>query len=133
MLFWLFKTEPEDFSWNDMIKCQVTTWDNVRNYQAQNYMKKMKKGDLAFFYHTGKEKCIIGIIEIYKESYYNNDKFSVIDVKTYCELNRKIYLHEIKNNNSLQNMTILKQPRLSISPITQHEWEIILKISRTTL
>ncbi|UTO56706.1 EVE domain-containing protein [Neoehrlichia mikurensis] len=134
MFFWLLKTEPQDFSWSDMVKYQVTVWDNVKNYQAQNYMKKMKKGDLAFFYHTGKEKCIVGIVEIYKESYYNNDsRFSVIDIKIYCALNKKVYLHEIKSNQHLQNMTILKQSRLSVSPVTLNEWKVILETSGTTL
>lgn len=113
-----------------MEKEQVVEWDGVRNYQAQNYMKIMKVSDLAFFYHTGKEKAILGIVEVFKGYYHINDpKFGLVNVKFLKPLNNQVTLSNIKQNPLLKNMAILKQPRLSIAPVSEIEWNEIIRMS----
>lgn len=130
MHFWLLKSEPSEYSWKQMESDRIIPWDGVCNYQAQNYMKGMKVGDFAFFYHTGKEKAIVGVVEVFKEYYYaDNPKFGLVDVKFLKPLNNQVTLQKIKHNQLLRNMTILKQPRLSISPVSAIEWNEIIKIS----
>ncbi|GAT77790.1 hypothetical protein EHRUM2_10210 [Ehrlichia ruminantium] len=135
MSYWLLKTEPQDFSWNDMVRSNITVWGNVLNYQAQGYLKLMKFNDLAFFYHSGTEKSIIGIVSIYKEFYRlnENDKFGVVDVKIHTKLKKTVHLQDIKLETNLKNLIMLRQPRLSVSPITEKEWNSILEISETSL
>ena len=135
MSYWLLKTEPKDFSWDNMVQEEITSWDNILNNQAQGYLKLMKCNDLAFFYHTGKEKAIIGIISVYKEFYflYTNNKIGLVDVKVHKKLKKPVYLKDIKLNPKLKNMLILKQSRLSVSPVTKEEWNCILELSETIL
>ena len=132
MNFWLIKSEPETWSWDDQIKSITTEWDGVRNYQARNNLKKMKKGDLCFFYHSGKERRIMGIVSVTKESYPDpTDKKSVfvmVNVKKHKTLNNPINLSEIKKNKKLQHLSLIKQSRLSVMPIDSKSWSIILKI-----
>ncbi|MDR2831362.1 MAG: EVE domain-containing protein [Rickettsiales bacterium] len=130
MHFWLLKSEPSEYSWQKMEKEQVAQWDGVCNYQAQNYMKIMKLGDPAFFYHTGKEKAILGIVEVFKGYYHADDlKFGLVDVKFSKPLNNQVTLNDIKQNPLLKNMAILKQPRLSVSPVLEIEWNEIIRMS----
>ncbi len=130
MRLWLLKSEPSEYSWQKMEKERVVEWDGVRNYQAQNYMKIMKVSDLAFFYHTGKEKAILGIVEVFKEYYHVNDhKFGLVNVKFLKPLNNQVALNNIKQNPLLKNMAILKQPRLSIAPVSEIEWNEIISMS----
>ncbi len=130
MQLWLLKSEPSEYSWQKMEKEQVIEWDGVRNYQAQNYMKIMKVSDLAFFYHTGKEKAILGIVEVFKGYYHINDpKFGLVNVKFLEPLNNQVTLNNIKQNPLLKNMVILKQPRLSIAPVSEIEWNEIISMS----
>ena len=132
MNYWLIKSEPETWSWNDQIKAITTEWDGVRNYQARNNLKKMKKGDLCFFYHSGNERRIVGIVSVTKESYPDpTDKknvFVMVNVKKHKTLNNPINLSEIKNNKKLQHLSLIKQSRLSVMPIDSKSWSIILKI-----
>lgn len=130
MQFWLLKVEPSVYPWESIVKDGITSWDGVHNYQAQRYMKSMKIGDLAFFYHTEKEKAIVGIVKIHNEYYYSdNTKFGVVDVEYLKPLEKRITLEQIKHNANLQNMLILKQPRLSVSSVLQKEWDTILQMS----
>lgn len=130
MQFWLLKSEPSEYSWQKMEIEKVAMWDGVHNYQAQNYMKAMKIGDHAFFYHTGKEKAILGIVEIFKEYYHANDpKFGLVDVKFLKSLNQQVTLNDIKQNPLLKNMLILKQSRLSVSLLSEIEWNEIIRMS----
>ncbi|XGA08119.1 MAG: EVE domain-containing protein [Wolbachia endosymbiont of Xenopsylla cheopis] len=130
MQFWLLKVEPSVYPWENMIKDKITNWDGVHNHQAQKYMKSMKVDDLAFFYHTEKEKAIVGIVKIHNEYYCNdNTRFGVIDVEYFKPLEKRVTLEQIKQNTNLQNMLILKQPRLSVSSILQREWDTILQMS----
>lgn len=130
MQFWLLKSEPGEYSWQKMEAEKVAAWDGVQNYQAQNYMKTMKVGDNAFFYHTGKEKAIVGIVEIIKEYYQADDnKFGLVNVRFFKPLNKQVTLDTIKQNLLLKNMLILKQPRLSVSPLSVTEWNEIIRMS----
>ena len=132
MNYWLIKSEPETWSWDDQIKAITTEWDGVRNYQARNNLKKMKKGDLCFFYHSGNERRIVGIVSVTKESYPDpTDKknvFVMVNVKKHKTLNSPINLSEIKKNKKLQHLSLIKQSRLSVMPIDSKSWSIILKI-----
>ncbi|MGL9718009.1 MAG: EVE domain-containing protein [Wolbachia sp.] len=130
MQFWLLKSEPSEYSWQEMEKEKVAKWDGVCNYQAQGYMRAMKLGDSAFFCHTGKEKVIFGIIEVFKEyCRVNGSKFGLVDVKFSKPLSNQVTLSDIKRNPLLKNMAILKQPRLSVSPVSEAEWNEIIRMS----
>ena len=139
MNFWLFKSEPNTWSWDDQVKKGEVGehWDGVRNYQAANNMKKMKVGDLGFFYHSVKERRIIGIVKVIKEYYPDHtDKkniFGMVDLVAVKKLNEFVTLDQIKNTKELLNMPLVKQSRLSVSPISKAEWEIILKLGKTTI
>ena len=131
--YWLLKSEPSTWSWEDQVKADVEMWDGVRNYQARNNLMKMKKKDLCFFYHSVSEKLIIGIVEVVKEHYPDptdkTGKFVVTDVKTKRKLKRAVSLEEIKSIPKLSNMALIKQSRLSVMPLTKNEWDTIIKIS----
>ena len=131
--YWLLKSEPQTWSWDDQIREKTTMWDGVRNYQARNNLIKMKKGDLCFFYHSVSEKSIVGIVEVVKESYPdptdNSGKFVVVDVKTKSKIKQAISLEIIKKTAGLENIPLLKQSRLSVMPISNKEWGIIIKLS----
>ena len=131
--YWLLKTEPSTWSWEDQVKAGVEMWDGVRNYQARNYLMKMKKKDLCFFYHSVSEKLIIGIVEVVKEHYPDptdeTGRFVVINVKVKEKLKRAVSLEEIKSTPKLFNMALIKQSRLSVMPLTKYEWDTIIKIS----
>ena len=139
MNFWLFKSEPNTWSWDDQVKKGAVGehWDGVRNYQASNNMKKMKVGDLGFFYHSVKERRIIGIVKVIKEYYPDHtDKkniFGMVDLVAVKKLNEFVTLDQIKNTKELLNMPLVKQSRLSVSPISKAEWEIILELGKTTI
>ena len=131
--YWLLKSEPSTWSWEDQVKTGVEMWDGVRNYQARNNLMSMKKKDLCFFYHSVSEKLIIGIVEVVKEHYPDptdkTGKFVVTDVRAKRKLKRAVSLEEIKTIPQLSKIALIKQSRLSVMPLTKIEWDIILKIS----
>ena len=131
--FWLLKSEPSTWSWDDQVKSKIDMWDGVRNYQARNNLMKMKKKDLCFFYHSVFEKSIVGIVEVVKEYYLdptdNKKKFVAVDVKALKKLKNPVTLEEIKKNYKLKNIALIKQSRLSVMPLKKTEWNEILKIS----
>ena len=133
MNYWLLKSEPSTWSWEDQVKAGVEMWDGVRNYQARNNLRSMKKKDLCFFYHSVSEKSIIGIVEVVKEHYPDptdkTGRFVVTDVRTKKKLKKAVSLEEIKSNPKLSNMALIKQSRLSVMPLTKIEWGTIIKIS----
>tara|TARA_B100000401_G_scaffold196505_1_gene132510 strand:+ start:530 stop:970 length:441 start_codon:yes stop_codon:yes gene_type:complete len=133
MQYWLLKSEPNTWSWDDQISEGPSMWDGVRNYQARNNLKKMKKGDLCFFYHSVTEKSIVGIVEVVKEFYQDptdeSGKFVVVDVKAKNKLKKSVTLENIKLNKKLSNISLIKQSRLSVMPISKSEWLEIIKIS----
>ena len=134
MRYWLLKSEPNTWSWEDQIKEGASMWDGVRNYQARNNLKEMKKNDLCFFYHSVKEKSIIGIVKVVREHYPDptdeTGRFVVVDVKATVKLNKSVSLDQIKNMNSLKDIALIKQSRLSVMPLKKKEWEEILKLSK---
>ena len=131
--YWLLKSEPSTWSWDDQIKSGIDMWDGVRNYQARNNLMSMKKKDLCFFYHSVSEKLIIGIVEVIKEHYPDptdkTERFVVVDVKAKKKLKRPVSLDEIKSTPKLSNIALIKQSRLSVMPLTKNEWDTIIKIS----
>ena len=133
MKYWLLKSEPNTWSWDNQVKEGASMWDGVRNYQARNNLKKMKKGDKAFFYHSVSEKSVVGIVEVVKE-YYDDPtdetkRFVVVDVKAIKKLKNSVSLNEIKLNKKLRNIALIKQSRLSVMPITNLEWNEIINLS----
>jgi predicted RNA-binding protein with PUA-like domain len=133
MAYWLLKSEPFKYSWDQLVKDKRTHWDGVRNYAARNNLRAMKKGDLAFFYHSNEGVEIVGIVKICKEHYQDpttaETAWVVVDVSPVKKLKRTIPLSEIKTEKKLQNMALLKQSRLSVQPVTAEEWEIILQLA----
>ena len=136
MQHWLLKTEPEDWSWEDQLnsKNQIAEWNGVRNYQASNNLKSMKKKDLCFFYHTGKEKKIVGIVKVIKEHFKDKldktNKFVSIMVHAEGELIKPVSLKEIKNNMFFKELPLVKQSRLSVMKIDIKYWKKICKMGK---
>ena len=133
MQYWLLKSEPNAWSWDQQVKEGPSMWDGVRNYQARNNLKKMKKNDLCFFYHSVSEKRIVGIVKVVKEYYPDptdkTGKFVVVDVEVFKKLKKPVSLDEIKSHKKLQEIALIKQSRLSVMPLKKTEWNIINKIS----
>ena len=133
MKYWLLKSEPDAWSWDNQVKEGASMWEGVRNYQARNNLKEMKKNDLCFFYHSVTEKSIVGIIKVVKEYYPDptdkTDRFVVVDVKATKKLKNPVSLDQIKENNKLQDIALVKQSRLSVMPLKKTEWDIIIKMS----
>ena len=133
MNYWLLKSEPSTWSWDDQSKVKEEMWDGVRNYQARNNLMKMKKGDLCFFYHSVNEKKIIGIVEVVKEHYPDptdiTNKFVVVDIKTKKKLKNSVSLKQIKSQKKLSHLALIKQSRLSVMPIDEESWYLINKMA----
>jgi len=131
MAYWLLKTEPEEFSWADQVKrgAKGESWTGVRNFTARGYMKEMKKGDQAFFYHTGDEKQVVGIVEVIREAYPDptDEKgvFKSLDVKAVKPVPKPVTLAAIKAEPRLKNMALVKYARLSVQPVSAQEWKIV--------
>ena len=133
MKYWLLKTEPDAWSWDNQVKEGASMWDGVRNYQARNNLKEMKKNDLCFFYHSVTERSIVVIVKVVKEYYPDptdkTERFVVVDVKAIKKLKKPVSLDQIKYNNKLQNIALVKQSRLSVMPVKKMEWNEIIKMS----
>ena len=135
MAYWLVKTEPEEFSWDDQVKRggKGEPWSGVRNFTARRHLKTMKKGDLAFFYHTGEEKQVVGIAEVIREAYPDKTDpkgvFVAIDVKAVKPLAKPVTLATVKSEPRLQDMALVKYARLSVQPVTAEEWRIVCAMS----
>lgn len=134
MNYWLMKSEPNTFSWDDLVSRKVEPWDGVRNYQARNNLKAMKKGDLALFYHSVKEKSVVGIAEIVKEYYQDptteNPNWVVVEVKPISKLPKPVTLEMIKNDTRLDQMVLVKNSRLSVQPVKQEEFDLIVSLGQ---
>ena len=137
MNFWLLKSEPDVWSFDQQIKAgsKGATWDGVRNYQAANNLKSMKKGDQCFFYHSNIGKEIVGIVEVIKEFYLDktdkSGRFVAVTVRFKEKLKRPISLAEIKKNKELSQLSLIKQSRLSVMNIDSKSWKILLRMSKT--
>jgi len=135
MAYWLMKSEPEEFSWDDQIKSGVKgeTWSGVRNFTARRYLKEMKKGDKFFFYHTGKEKQIVGIGEIVREAFAEpaaekDEGWVAVQTSAGKPLPKSVTLAAVKAEPKLKEMALVKYGRLSVQPVTADEWKLVCKM-----
>ncbi len=136
MNYWLIKSEPSTWSFDDQKKAGIkgTVWDGVRNYQAANYLKQMKIGDLAFFYHSGEEREIVGIVKIIKEAFLDpkdkENKFVAVKVTYAKDMGKPVSLSDIKKHEEICDIPLVRQSRLSVMPINLKSWKIINKMGR---
>ena len=134
MAYWLFKSEPNTWSWDDQVKkgSEGEGWDGVRNYQASNNMKAMKIGDLGFFYHSVNEKQIVGVVEVIAEAHPDSTddtaKWECVDIRAVGPMPNPVALAEVKSNSKLAEMMLVKNSRLSVQPVTDAEWKLVCKI-----
>ncbi len=135
MNYWLIKSEPNTYSWDDLVKLGRDHWDGVRNYAARNNMREMKVGDLALFYHSVNDKCVVGIAKVVKEHYQDptteDDRWSVVDFEPERKLKRAVTLDEIKKDDRLSEMVLVNNSRLSVQPVKREEFDIILALSES--
>lgn len=131
---WLIKSEPFKYSWEQFEKDGQTFWDGVRNYAARNNLRAMKKGDEVFFYHSNEGTEIVGIAKVLKEAYQdpttNDEAWVAVDFKPYKKLNKTVTLSQIKADKRLADMALVKLSRLSVQPVTQEEWDVVMELSK---
>ena len=131
MAYWLFKSEPSTWSWDDQVAKgdEGEEWDGVRNYQARNFMREMKIGDLGFFYHSQKEKSIVGVVEVIAEAHPDSTtddaRWECVDIKAVCPVQTPVSLEMVKQEPKLAEMALLRSSRLSVQPVRPEEWELI--------
>ncbi len=135
MNYWLIKSEPFKYSWDQFVHDKETFWDGVRNYQARNNLRAMKKGDLAFWYHSNEGMEIVGIAKVTKESYQDpttdDTAWVVVNFKPVKKLKKPVSLATVKADIRLEKMALVKAQRLSVQPVTPEEWAIILELAET--
>jgi len=132
MKYWLAKSEPSAYSWEQLLKDKSTAWTGVRNYAARNNLKAMKKGDLVFFYHSNEGLCIIGTAKVIKEAYPDptDKEWVAVDIAPSEALKKPVTLAQMKGEKKLSEMALIRIGRLSVSPVTKPEYDIIIKMSR---
>lgn len=132
--YWLMKSEPDEYRWNDLEKAGEGLWDGVKNAQASNNMKAMKKGDDVFFYHSRQGLEIVGIMQVSAEAFPDpkdaSGRWVAVKVKPVCKLNNPVSLKTIKANSKLSDMAIVRQSRLSVAPVTAAEWEEVVRLAK---
>ena len=137
MQYWLFKSEPSTWSWDQQVaKGDVgEEWDGVRNYQARNFMRQMNIGDLGFFYHSQKDKEIVGIVEVcanaHPDSTTDDARWECVDIRAVKPMQIPVTLEQIKTDPRLTEMVLVKNSRLSVQPVTTEEWSIICELGQT--
>lgn len=135
--YWLMKSEPFKYAWDELVKDGKTYWDGVRNYEARNNMAAMKLGDLAFYYHSNEGKEIVGIAEIVRESYpdptTDDDRWCVVDIAPRVPFVRPVTLAEVKADPALSEIGLVKRGRLSVVPITPEEFRYVAKLGKTKI
>ncbi|WP_296764411.1 EVE domain-containing protein [Sediminimonas sp.] len=135
MRYWLFKSEPGNWSWQDQLAKGDAgeEWDGVRNYQARNFMRDMSLGDRGFFYHSQKEKAIVGIVEVITESHpdstTDDPRWECVDIKAVCSVKTPVTLDMIKADPRLSGMALVRSPRLSVQPVRPAEWAAISEMA----
>jgi predicted RNA-binding protein with PUA-like domain len=136
MQYWILKSEPATYSWETFLKEKKTFWNGVRNYQARNNLAKMKVGDLAFFYHSGEQRKIVGIAKVTAEAHPDNltddPRWVMVDVEPVKALTTPVELSLIKEITELQNIKLVRQSRLSVSELGKSEFELVLKLGKTS-
>jgi predicted RNA-binding protein with PUA-like domain len=135
MNYWLMKSEPDAYPWSKLVADGKGHWDGVRNHQAANNMKAMKKGDRAFFYHSNEGKEIVGVMEVVREAYPDHTdpdgKWIMVDVKPLVPVKRKVTLAEIKAEPRLKDLLLVRHSRLSVVPVTREHWRLLCKMAET--
>jgi predicted RNA-binding protein with PUA-like domain len=133
MAYWLIKSEPFKYSWDQLVKDKITFWDGVRNYGARNNLRAMKVGDKAFFYHSNEGVEIVGIAKVVKEAYQDptteDANWVAVDFAPHKKLKRPVTLAEVKAETSLANMALVRLGRLSVQPVTEEEWETVMEMA----
>lgn len=138
MAYWLFKSEPSTWSWEDQVAKgdEGEEWDGVRNYQARNNMRLMKRGDLGFFYHSQKDKEIVGIVEVSAEAHpdstTDDDRWECVDIVAVKPFLEPVSLDAIKAEPKLANMVLVNNSRLSVQPVQEEEWKLISAMGKVT-
>jgi predicted RNA-binding protein with PUA-like domain len=134
MNYWLVKSEPFKYSWDDLLKDGSTYWDGVRNYQARNNLKSMEKGDLVLYYHSNEGKEVVGVARVIKEFYQDpttqDDRWVVVDIEPVNKLNSPVSLSDIKNDKRLEKVPLVTHSRLSVMPILKKHFETIIKMGK---
>ncbi len=134
MKYWLVKSEPHKYSWDDLQKDGGTYWDGVRNYQARNNLRAMQVGDLVLYYHSNEGLAVVGVARVTKEAYQDpttaDERWSVVDIEPVETLAAPITLSEMKQDKKLQDMVLIKQSRLSVMPVMKKEFDLIIKKGR---
>ncbi|WP_170440106.1 EVE domain-containing protein [Ruegeria arenilitoris] len=137
MAYWLFKSEPSTWSWDQQVAKSDAgeEWDGVRNYQARNFMRQMKLGDRGFFYHSQKDKAIVGIVEVCAEAHpdstTDDDRWDCVDIKAVRPFAKPVTLDQIKADPRLADMVLVKNSRLSVQPVSDAEWAVICELGQT--
>ena len=137
MAYWLFKSEPSAWSWDDQVAAgkKGTEWDGVRNYQARNMMREMKKGGRGFFYHSVDAKEIVGIVEVVKtahpDSTADSGTWECVDIRAVKKLKHPVSLDTVKATEALAEMMLVKNSRLSVQPVTEAEWDTVLSLAES--
>jgi predicted RNA-binding protein with PUA-like domain len=133
MAYWLFKSEPGAYSWDNLVRDKRTFWNGVRNYQANNNMKAMKKGDRGFFYHSVNDKEIVGVVEVVKEHYPDDSdatgRFGMVDIKPVTPVKTKVTLADVKAEPALADLALVRQSRLSVVPVSPAEWKVLCRMA----
>ena len=133
MNYWLVKSEPSVYSWDQFAKNKKTTWDGVRNYAARIHLRAMKKGDEVLYYHSNEGMEIVGIAKVDKEAYHDpttdDDRWVAVDLKPYKKIKKPVGLSQIKEDKRLQDMALVRIGRLSVQPVTEKEWKIIMDLA----
>ena len=134
MAYWLLKSEPYAYSWHQLLQDGQTTWDGVRNHQAANNLRAMQIGDQGFFYHSNQGKAIVGVVTIVQTAYPDpsddSGKFVMVDVAPLSTLAKPVSLEMLKGEPALSTLAMLRQPRLSVSPVTPAEWAVIEELAK---
>jgi predicted RNA-binding protein with PUA-like domain len=132
MAYWLIKSEPEVYGWDQLVKDKQTRWDGIRNYAARNHLRSMKKGDQIFFYHSNKGTEIVGIATVSREHYQDpsttETAWLAVDIKPMKKLKTPVSLDQIKKEKKLSQMALVRIGRLSVQPVTEEEWYLVMKM-----
>ena len=137
MPYWLFKSEPSAWGWDDQVAKGDAgeEWDGVRNYQARNFMREMKVGDWGFFYHSQKEKSVVGIVEVmalaHPDSTTDDERWECVDIKAVWPFEIGVTLDDIKADERLADMVLVKNSRLSVQPVTDDQWRVVCALGKT--
>ncbi|MEI9912457.1 MAG: EVE domain-containing protein [Bacteroidota bacterium] len=133
MAHWLVKSEPSAYSWEQLEKDKQTVWSGVRNYAARLHLRSMKKGDEVFFYHSNEGTSIVGIAKVIKEAYQDpttdDDRWVAVDIKAYKKIKTPVSLDTVKKDKRLANMALVRLGRLSVQPVTDEEWKVVLELA----